>query len=98
MTVGHHGADSVTVEALLQVLRPLVAQLVEEELARHELGDHRRDRDDSFLTTAEYAERFKTTPGAVLARIRRGTLKAVRPPGSREWLISIDDDGYDETQ
>jgi len=25
----------------------------------------------------------------VLARIHRGTLKAIRPPGAREWLIPV---------
>jgi hypothetical protein len=45
-----------------------------------------------YLTTTEYAGRFKTTPGAVLARINRGKLRAIRPPGAREWLIPIGSD------
>ena len=51
--------------------------------------DHRRADEVEYLTTAEYAARFKTTPGAVLARIHRGTLHAIRPPGGREWLIPV---------
>jgi hypothetical protein len=57
-----------------------------------------RADDSSYLTTAEYAKRFKTTPGAVLARIHRRTLHAIRPPGSREWLIPLDHHVYDERQ
>lgn len=81
-------------DALLEALRPLVAELVEAEL-EHWLADLKRRDDDPYLTTAEYAERFKATPGAILARIHRGTLHAIRPPGSREWLIPVDDRGYD---
>lgn len=82
--------------ALLDALRPLVAELVAEELA-HRAREERDAPEAEYLTTAEYAARFKTTAGAVLARIHRGTLRAVRPPGAREWLIPIggsdDDDG-----
>ena len=51
-----------------------------------------------YLTTAEYARRFKSTPGAVLARIHRRTLHAIRPPGSREWLIPAAKQDYDGRQ
>jgi hypothetical protein len=46
-----------------------------------------------YLTTAEYARLHRTTAGAVLARIHRGTLHAIRPPGAREWLIPVKADG-----
>ena len=80
------------------MLRPLVVEIVRVELDLR-LAELERD-DDSYLTTVEYAERFKTTHGAVLARIRRGTLHAIKPPGSREWLIPVDpaDQGYDHQQ
>lgn len=80
--------------ALLDALRPLVAELVAEELALRERYDDDATQAE-YLTTAEYAARFKTTPGAVLARIHRGTLDAIRPPGAREWLIPVNgpDDG-----
>jgi hypothetical protein len=38
-----------------------------------------RGDDREYLTTVEYAHRYKTTAGAVLARIHRGTLRAIRP-------------------
>jgi hypothetical protein len=56
--------------------------------------DHQRDDDRHYLTTAEYARRHKTTPEAVGARIRRGTLHAIRPPGSRGWLIPAEGEDY----
>jgi hypothetical protein len=78
-------------EALVEALRPLVRELIDEQLdLRLAEIEQRRDRVD-YLTTGEYADRFRTTPGAVLARINRGTLRAVRPPGSRSWLIPVDD-------
>jgi hypothetical protein len=84
--------ELVVGEALVEALRPLVRELIDEQLA-HRLAEleQRRDRID-YLTTSEYADRFKTTPGAVLARIHRRTLHAIRPPGSREWLIPVDED------
>lgn len=84
--------------ALAEALRPLIREVVAEELecrlAELEHGHDERE----YLTTAEYARRFKTTPDAVGARIRRRTLRAIRPPGSREWLIPVDDEGYDAPQ
>lgn len=83
--------------SLADVLRPLIAELVDaavtERLAHLDDGPG-----DEYLTTTEYARRFKSTPGAVCARIRRGTLHAIRPPGSREWLIPVNDQGYDASQ
>jgi hypothetical protein len=78
-------------EALAEALRPLIAELVEAEVARR-LDERERGREEiSYLTTNEYADRFKSTPAAVLARIHRGTLHAIRPPGSRPWLIPVDE-------
>jgi hypothetical protein len=83
--------ELVVGEALVEALRPLVRELVDEEL-EHRLAELKQRRDDvDYLTTGEYAVRFRTTPGAVLARIHRRTLHAIRPPGSREWLIPVDD-------
>jgi hypothetical protein len=82
-------------KVFLDALRSLVAELVAEVLAEREL-EKEHAPDAEYLTTAEYAVRFKTTPAAVLARIHRGTLRAIRPPGAREWLIRVggpDDDG-----
>jgi hypothetical protein len=77
-------------EALADVLRPIVAELVDERLDRR-LADRRFDRNDDesapYLTVAQYAERHHATPAAVRARIRRGSLQAIRPPGGREYLI-----------
>jgi hypothetical protein len=74
-------------ETLAGVLRPIVAELVGEELERRG-ADHDRDREPApFLTVAEYAQMHHTTPAAVRARIRRGALEAIRPPGGREYLI-----------
>jgi hypothetical protein len=74
-------------ETMREALRPLIEEVVHEqvEAAVASLRDH----DEQFLTTTEYAARFKTTPGAVLARINRRTLYAVKPPGAREWLIPV---------
>ena len=71
--------------ALVETLRPIVAQLVAEELERREVD--RNHDEPPFLTVAEYAERHHSTPAAVRARIRRGALDAIRPPGAREYLI-----------
>jgi hypothetical protein len=87
--------DLVLGEALLEALRPIVADLVDQELERRFAERDDRSDETIYFTTAEYAERFKTTPGAVLARVRRGTLRAIRPPGSREWLIPVNDREYD---
>ena len=85
-------------DELARLLQRLVADQVEpleQRVAELERG---RGDDKRYLTTGEYAQRFKTTPGAVLARIHRGTLRAIRPPGSREWLIPVDEREYDERQ
>jgi hypothetical protein len=74
-----------TVEELVE----LVAERVLDRLAEEE-----RAESPEYLTTAEYARLHRTTAGAVLGRINRGTLAAIRPPGGRQWLIPAarDDD------
>jgi hypothetical protein len=85
-------------EALTEALRPVVAELVEADLGQRLTAIDLARADVEYLTTAEYADRFRTTTGAVLARIHRGTLRAIRPPGSREWLIPVNGQGYDDRQ
>jgi hypothetical protein len=72
--------------ALAEALRPIVAELVAEEVERVTQALH-ADEEPPYLTVAQYAERHHTTPAAVRARIRRGSLQAIRPPGGREYLI-----------
>ena len=75
-------------EALADVLRPIVAELVAEEVER-QLATQARPAEEEppYLTVAQYAERHQATPAAVRARIRRGALEAILPPGGREYLI-----------
>jgi hypothetical protein len=73
-------------DTLAEALRPIVADLVAEELERR-LPERESAGEPPFLTVAEYAERHHATPAAVRARIRRGALEAIRPPGGREYLI-----------
>ena len=72
---------------LADVLRPLVAELVSEELARaHDAP--RAEEEPPYLTVAQYAALHQTSAPAVRARIRRGALpEAFMPPGGREYLI-----------
>jgi hypothetical protein len=79
--VSDHGID-----AFREALRPLVAELVEEELARR-VADLAPSEEPPYLTVAEYATRVRSTPTAVRARIRRGKLDATVPPGGREYLL-----------
>jgi hypothetical protein len=80
-------SDRLLTDALADVLRPIVAELVAEELERRG-ADHDHDPDPApFLTVAQYAELHHATPAAVRARIRRGSLEAIRTPGGREYLI-----------
>lgn len=80
-------------ESLAEVLRPLVAELVDEQLERRRAELDRAEQQAPFLTVAQYAEVHHATPAAVRARIRRGQLDAIRPPGGREYLISNDQSG-----
>lgn len=77
-------------EALAEVLRPLVAELVAEEVERR-LAERESSEPAPFETVKQYAERHHTTPAAVRARIRRGRLYAERPDGAREYLIPNDE-------
>jgi hypothetical protein len=74
--------------ALAEALRPLVAELVAEEVERA-LDAHapHADEERPYETVKQYAARHQTTPAAVRARIRRGSLDAIQPPGAREYLI-----------
>jgi hypothetical protein len=78
-------------DELAHLFERLVADQVEPLEERLTELERRHTDETTYLTTVEYAQRFKTTPGAVLARIHRGTLHAIRPPGSREWLIPVDE-------
>jgi hypothetical protein len=75
------------IEAFADVLRPIVAELVDEQLAQRLAERDEGEEPAPYLTVAQYAERHHATPVAIRARIRRGALDALRPPGGREWLI-----------
>jgi hypothetical protein len=72
------------------LLRPIVAGLVREEFERLASTPTAGDEQPPYLTVAQYAERHHATAAAVRARIRRGSLDAIRPPGGREYLIPND--------
>lgn len=72
------------VEALAEALRPLVAELIADELDRR--GSARRVE---WLTVEEYAERRRTTPAAVHKRLERGRVAGAVREG-RRWLIPDD--------
>jgi hypothetical protein len=79
-------------DGIREVLRPVVVDVVREEVDQA-LAERRDKREEiQYLTTTEYARLHRTTAGAVLARIHRSTLNAIRPPGAREWLIPIERD------
>lgn len=42
-----------------------------------------------YLTLPELAQRWRCSERALRGRIARGTLEAVRFPGSRPWLVSV---------
>jgi hypothetical protein len=75
---------------LVEALRPLVEELVEQALEQ-------RDRHPAveWLTVEEYATRMRTTPGAVVKRIERGRIDGATKDGGRAWLIPIAADGHD---
>lgn len=85
--------DELRIDALREVFRPLVAELVAEEVERWLAERVPAEEEPPFLTVAQYAGRHHTTPDAVRARIRRGRLGAIRPPGAREWLIPNEQPG-----
>jgi excisionase family DNA binding protein len=69
------------------LLRPLVAEAVEEELAARQVAAPAVE----VLTVAEVARRCQVKPDTVLAWISRGVLKASRLPGTKAWRIRADD-------
>jgi hypothetical protein len=86
--VSERACPDVLTVTLVEALRPLVAELVAEEVERALAGrSPRADEEPPYSTVAQYAERHQTTPAAVRARIRRGKQEAIKPPGAREWLI-----------
>jgi hypothetical protein len=77
----------VSDDALREALRPIVAELVEEEVEQR-LAEHAPSEDPPNLTVAQYAVRHHATPAAIRARCRRHRIPgAFKPPGAREWLI-----------
>jgi hypothetical protein len=78
------------IATLAELLRPIVAGLVREEFERLASAPSAGDERASYLTVAQYAERHQATAAAIRARIRRGSLPAIRPPGGREYLIPND--------
>jgi hypothetical protein len=69
-------------EALAELLRPIVSELVAGELERLGALPARVD----WLTVEEYAEAMRTTPAAIRKRIERGRVAGAVREGKR-WLI-----------
>ena len=76
------GPPDSTTAALLDALRPLVAEIVEEELARRLFPED----GPAWLTIEEYAERMRTTVAAVHKRRERGRIPGAVKEGNR-WLF-----------
>jgi hypothetical protein len=68
-------------EALVEALRPLVAELVDEELEHRDTG-----RCLEWLTVEEAAAQRHTTRGAMRARCERGQVPGAVKDG-RRWLV-----------
>jgi excisionase family DNA binding protein len=94
--------ELVAGSALLEALRPLVAELVEEELDRR-LELEQRDTAPQWLTLEQAAARLGCSPDAVRMRARRGRL-AYRHHGRRFYVSaeSVDrlagESGYTDPQ
>jgi len=73
--------DLVDDVALLEAFRPIVAELVDEELAHREAW-----RRVEWLTVEEAAVQRRTTPGAMRARCERGQVLGAVKDG-RRWLV-----------
>lgn len=69
------------VAALAQALRPLVAELVAEELDRRDARPETR-----WLTVEEAAAERRTSPAAMRKRLERGQVAGAVKEGKR-WLI-----------
>jgi hypothetical protein len=82
-------------DGIRKALRPLVHEVVADELDRRLVAHDRPTESSPYLTVAQYAEVHQTTSAAVRSRIRRGALTAIRPPGAREYLIPNDLDAGD---
>jgi hypothetical protein len=67
-------------EGMREILRPLVVDVVADEL------DRRLARRIEWLTVEEYAERRRTTAAAVHKRLERGQIPEAVRDGKR-WLI-----------
>ena len=67
-------------DGLREALRPLVVEVVSEEL------DRRTTRSPEWLTVEEYAQRRRTTPTAVRKKLERRQIPGAVRDGKR-WLI-----------
>jgi hypothetical protein len=76
--------------ALLEALRPLVAELVEEEVERR-LADLGRRGAPRWLTLEQAGVRLGCSPAAVRMRANRGRLRS-RYQGSRRYVSAEDVD------
>jgi len=79
-------SDRELAGAVLEALRPLIGELVREEIGRA-LSSASASRVE-WLTVEEYAERRCTTVAAVHQRLRRGQVPNAFKEG-RRWLIPI---------
>ena len=87
--MSERASADVLVAALAEALRPVVAELVAEEVERVLDGRATRAAEPpEYETPTQYAERHQTTPAAVRARCRRNKVPgAFKPPGADGWLI-----------
>jgi hypothetical protein len=69
-------------DLFVEALRPLIRQVVREELER--IGA--RTTRPSWMTVEEFADVMRTTPAAVRARLERGRVPGAVKEG-RRWLI-----------
>jgi hypothetical protein len=77
-------SEAELADAVIDALRPLVGQLVREEIGRALSTKPAIE----WLTVEEYAARRRTTVAAVHQRLRRGKVEGALKEG-RRWLIPI---------
>lgn len=77
-------SEAELADAVIDALRPLVGQLVREEIGRALSTKAAIE----WLTVEEYAARRRTTVGAVHQRLRRGQVEGALKDG-RRWLIPL---------
>lgn len=77
-------SEAELADAVIDALRPLVGQLVREEIVRALSTKAAIE----WLTVEEYAARRRTTVGAVHQRLRRGQVEGALKDG-RRWLIPL---------